>query len=268
MSIFSFARAISFQKHKEWLKRRTADKISAGFVESDDPYQKIKYFKKLIKFKNQNDASVNEISFVPHLSETKDAIYRTRNNDDELTTVIIDTGNKFAYDTVNNNEDSDFASNKVAISGGEKSHTRRTEMRNEVEPSSAESSGANIINENNEPQESAFDVSSSTVKNQMEASHIGNTTIDVDTKSNRNVVAALDGAMDSKNEISAAANNTSTEKSSNDFEIRKFISEHIKYKSNNITIKKSWSKWSPWSGCSRSCGEGVMSQSRECTEKM
>lgn len=269
---FSFARAISFQKHKEWLKRRTADKISAGFVESDDPYQKIKYFKKLIKFKNQNDASaVNEISFVPHLSETKDAIYRTRNNDDELTTVIIDTGNKFAYDTVNNNEDSDFASNKAAISGGEKSHPRRTKMRNEVEPSSAESS-TNIINENNEPQESAFDVSSSTVKNQMEVSsneqHIGNTTIDVDTKSNRNVVAASDSAMNSKNEISAVANSTSTEKNSNDFEIRKFISEHIKYKSNNITIKKSWSKWSPWSGCSRSCGEGVMSQSRECTEKM
>lgn len=249
---------MQFQKHKEWLKRRTADKISAGYVESDDPYQKIKYFKKLIKFKNQNDASsVNEISFVPRLSDTKGAIDRP--NDDELTTLVIDTGNKFAYDTINNNADSNFASNKEEERGHKA--TRRPKLSNEVDqPSSA--SSEKVINENNEQQAAAFGVSSGAAENQMESSsraHIGNTTADVDTKSRR---------MDSRNETSAVANSTSNEKSSNDFEIRKFISEHIKYKSNNITIKKSWGKWTPWSGCSRSCGEGVMSQSRECTEKM
>lgn len=203
---------------------------------------------------------------MPHLSETKDPIVNhRRNNDDESTTIIIDTGNKFAYDTINN-VDSDFASNKVAVSGEEENHksTLKTKISNEVEQSSTVSS-TNIINENNEQQESAFDISSSSVKNQMEVvasnEHIGNTTADVDIKSNSQ-------AMDSKNEISAVASSTSIEKSSNDFEIRKFISEHIKYKSNNITIKKSWGKWSPWSICSRSCGEGAMSQARECTEKM
>lgn len=268
------------QKHKEWLKRRTADKISAGYVETDDPYQKIKYFKKLIKFKNQNDAaSANEISFVPHLSgdtKTKDAIdganSRTRAiNDDELTTVIIDTGNKFAYDTINNNEDSEFAGNNVSISGMEKSNNgiRTTQTPNEVVEQSSPDTSENIVKVKNEQQESAVDVSNNVIKSQMEVSSteapIGESSHG-DAESNRPIVAT---SMDSKNEISASvANNTSTEKSSNDFEIQRFISEHIKYKSNNITIKKSWSKWTAWSGCSRSCGEGVMAQSRECTEKM
>lgn len=256
--------------------RRKADKISAGFVESDDPYQKIKYFKKLIKFKNQNEASVNEISFVPHLSKTKDVIDRSdgagrRSNNDESTTVIIDAGNKFAYDTINNNEDSEFASTNVTILGATRSNNRprTTKASNEVvEPSSPEPS-TNNINKNNEKQESAFDASNNIIKSQMGApsrAHIGNRT-GVDIESNRQIVSTTDSSMDSKNKISAVANNTSTDKSPNDFEIQRFISEHIKYKSNNVTIKKSWGKWSSWSGCSRSCGEGIMSQYRECTEK-
>lgn len=223
----------------------------------------------------------NEITFVPHLVDTKDVIDRSNsaaksNNDDELTTVIIDTGNKFAYDTINNNEEIVFAGNNATNLGGERRNggrSKKTKPSNEdVEQSSPMPRTNIVVNENNEKQESlALD---DVVKSQMESSsreHIGNTTADVDTtsnsKGNRNVVETTASSMASKNEISAVAINTSTEKSLNDFEIQRFISEHIKYKSNNVTIKKSWGKWSAWSGCSRSCNEGVMSQSRECTEK-
>lgn len=275
--IESFARMFFFQKHKEWLKRRTAEKISAGYIESSDPYQKIKYFKKLIKFKNTNDPSSDEVSFVPHLNGMKDVIDRSNNdarsnNDDELTstTAIIDTGNKFAYDTIINNGELVFAGHNATVLGNKNSdnQARKTKPSNEVigaEQSSTERR-SNIVNEHNEKQETAFDIPGDDIKSQMEGSskeHIGkSTTGDVDIKSNRQ------SSEHSKNKISAVANNTSTEKSSNTFEIQRFISEHIKYKANNVTIKKSWGKWSPWSGCSRNCGEGVMSQSRECTEKM
>lgn len=242
-------------------------------METSDPLQKIRYFKKLIKFKNKDDASSNEISFVPHLSDTKDAIDRN-NHADESTTEFIDTGNKFAYDTIASNGERD-----VALEGEATTQTgeanKATKTTEDGEQSSPEPS-TNIINENNEQQESAIDVSND-IKTQMEGSskaHIG----DVDTKSNRRVAGSTmppppqtkstsERPMDSRNEISANTS-TSTERGPSDFEIKKFISEHIKFKSNNVTIKKSWGKWSPsWSSCSRSCGEGVMSQSRECTEK-
>lgn len=260
--------ACNFQKHQEWLKKRAENKLSAGYIESDDPYQKIKYFKKLIKFKNQNEASANEISFVPHLNEAKDVIDRTRV--EATTTAVIDAGNKFAYDTINaHNEDAQFAGSNATKSGLERGNNP-ARVNEVVEQPSTEPS-TNIINENNEKQESAIDISNNIIKSQMEGSskeqQIGN---GVDTENHRNVfVSTTASSMDSKNAISAVvANNTSTEKNSNDWEIQRFISEHIKYKSNNITIKKSWGKWSAWSSCSRSCGEGVMAQSRECTEKM
>jgi Thrombospondin type 1 domain len=208
------------------------------------------------------------------LSETKDAIDR-KHRVDEPTTEIIDTGNKFAYDTIALNGERVFALKGEATTeiGEANKATKTTE---DGEQSSPEPS-TNIINENNEKQESAIDISND-IKTQMEGSskaHIG----DVDTKSNRRLVGSTTPpptkstserhSLDSMNETSATGNtSTSTEKGPNDFEIKKFISEHIKFKSNNVTIKKSWSKWSPWSSCSRSCGEGVMSQSRECTEKM
>lgn len=246
--------------------------MSAGYVETND--QRIKYFKKLIKFrsKDDNNALSNEISFVPHLGETTDVIERTtttrpgsRNKDDELTTVIIDTGSKFAYDTINNNGESVFASNNATdLEGDDKSNKRPkiTTPANEV----VESSAAAIEN-NGRQGEAAFDVVTTRIESQSNE-HIGNkTAADVDTKANSKGNRKISAKSEnSKNEISA--NGTSTEKSPNDFEIKRFISEHIKYKSNNVTIKKSWGKWGPWSSCSRSCGEGVTQQSRECMEKM
>lgn len=246
----------------------------------------------MIKFKNKdNDAISNEISFVPHLIETKAVNVRlqdengdedrTSDNVDELTTVIIDTGNKFAYDTViNNNEESFFAGSNATNLGGEKSNNRA--RSNEVVEQSSTTTFTNIINKNNEKQESTIKNLNNAFISQLEGSsrtHIGNTAdVDTKTKNHSNIngnfeltTQSIESSIGSKKdaEISASiANNTSTtERSFNDFEIKRFISEHMKYKANNITIKKSWGKWSSWSACSRSCGEGVMGQSRECNEK-
>lgn len=219
--------------------------MSSGFKEVEDPIQKIQYLKKLIKFKNKNDAFSNEVvSFVPHdLSNVK------TNNVIEVTTES-DSGNKFAYDTVYNNEELDFAANNNnSISGHQNQKNNYEVVEHSPEPK------ANIISENNEKQEAttSFDV----IKNLSEGSlkEVISNSGDVDTKNN--------SQTSSENENK----NTSAEKSSKDYEIQRFISEHIKYKSNNVTIKKSWSKWGLWSSCSRSCGEGVISQSRECFEK-
>ena len=213
-----------------------------GFVEFSDPYQKIKHFKKLIKFKptdTDEDAKRNEIAFVPRPS-----LVDVPSNA-EVASVIADAGSKFAYDTINKNEEFEVIDNKTSISRLQKSN-KVGNIGEELEQSSTEPK-ANTINENNGKQESEF----RTIKNQMGAD-LGD---DVDMRKNEK-------PMSSENHKSSVANSTS-----NDFETQKFIEKHMKYKSDNVTIRKSWGKWSPWSSCSRSCGEGVMSQSRECMEK-
>lgn len=209
----------------------------------NDPIQKIQYFKKLIKFKNRDEEN-EVVSFVPHhlgKKNTKSVV--------EVTTES-DSGNRFAYDTVNNNEEFDFGNND-SISGQQKNNYEVVE-RSSPEPK------ANIINENNEKQEAttSFDVIRETAEGSLRDISNGS---DVDTK----ISSQTESSMSSKNETKS----TSNEKHSKDYEIQRFISEHIKYKSNNVTIKKSWGKWSSWSSCSRSCGEGVMAQRRECMEK-
>lgn len=208
----------------------------------------------MIKFKNKNETINNEISFVPHrlYSGSKDEIDARIN---EEVTTRTDSGNKFAYDLVNNNEEFDLSGNNLTISVQQKSN-------NEVVEHSSPEHRANIVNKNNEKQEATTSFHAIKNKNHMEGSskeQISNSKGNADTKSN----SQSENQTGSEKET----NNTSTEKSSNNFEIQRFISEHIKHKSNNVTIKKSWGKWSSWSSCSRSCGDGVMLQSRECTEK-
>lgn len=53
-----------------------------------------------------------------------------------------------------------------------------------------------------------------------------------------------------------------------DYDIKRFILDIENNLKNNVTIKKSWGRWSDWSDCSRSCGGGVKMQVRECTEKV
>ena len=55
---------------------------------------------------------------------------------------------------------------------------------------------------------------------------------------------------------------------SQDYDIKRFISDIENNLKNNVTVKKSWGKWGAWSVCSRTCGEGVKMQARDCTEKV
>lgn len=241
------------QKHKEWLNRRIAEKQRIGDAPSDDVNEKIKYFKKLIKFKNSDDPHGNEISFVPHLSDN-------RLIENESTTVIIDTGSKFAYDTINNNDEVDTNPKNTL------NDTRSlTKSSNEIigEQQQLEVN-KQTINEETSSQAAIVDEIVTTNAN-IEIENISNVNQSNTTKttisSSRNRIVTK---TDSKNKISAGQ----VASTSNDVEIRKFITEHMNWKQNNVTVKKSWGKWGKWSDCSRSCGDGVMSQSRECTEKM
>lgn len=177
----------------------------------------MQYFKKLIKFRGKNKE--NEVfSFVPH--NIKNVI--------EVSTES-DLGNRFAYDTVNNNEEFDFAGNSDSISGPQKNNYEIVEHSSPVLKT-------NIINENNEKQETttSFDV----LQNHSEGSlkeNISNSDVDIENKLRK----------ESSISTSSSKNDTqnTSEKSLKDFEIKRFISEQIAIRSNNVTIKKSWGKW-------------------------
>lgn len=244
-----------------------ADRELVGYVETNDPYQKIKYFKKLLKFKNKHDLNGNEISFVPHLSESNVNIVnesnsKSFNNENELTTVIIDAGNKFAYDTINNNEISEFdtSSNYGKEDLSQKKISKN--VLNEIQSSSTEPT-INNINENKEKQKAEIiTATNNNSKQQIEKEHIGNKIGVVDDDINIRNDSIETGSTE------PSMKNSEKHPSTLNVETQKFISEHLRYTKNNITIKKSWSKWTPWSVCSRSCDDGVMSQSRECMLKM
>jgi hypothetical protein len=208
---------ISFSKiHRQWLQQRQIEKTNS--LHSNETVQKMQYFKKLIKFRGKNKE--NEVfSFVPH--SIKNVI--------EVSTESDLDRNRFAYDTVNNNEEFDFAGNGDSISGPQKNHYEI------VEHSSPELK-TNIINENNEKQETttSFDV----LQNYSEGSlkeNISNSDVDIENKIRKESSISMSS---SKNDTQ----NTS-EKSLKDFEIKRFISEQIAIRSNNVTIKKSWGKW-------------------------
>ncbi|XP_070496473.1 thrombospondin type-1 domain-containing protein 4 isoform X2 [Chironomus tepperi] len=217
-----------------------------GYVETNDPYQKIKYFKKLIKFKNKNDTE-NELFFVPRnvqinttIPENKSIISFQHN-----VSSSNDSGNKFSYDIIKNNGEfvTNLNNNEVYL---------QENVSNEIKKNNTY-----IIKETNKKQ-NINDIDSST--NLIGKEQVGNKIVDdVDINNNSNKPNGMNSLKISEKHL----NN-----SFNDFEIRKFLNEHVKYNSNNMTIHKAWSKWSSWSACSRTCDDGIKSQSRECVLKI
>jgi methionine-rich copper-binding protein CopC len=193
------------------------------------------------------------------------------------TTMIIETGNKFAYDTINNNGNKNENENET------EAHTISNLSVDERFSSKSPEAIVNIINENNEKIETSSISSSTTTslndvieneedlktdnhQNQQKQNiHIDesdNNNNSDNSISNQKTVNSIDSTKTAQT-AELSANHTLK----NHYETQRFISELIKYKADNVTIKKSWGKWSDWSSCSRSCGEGVMFQSRECMEK-
>lgn len=218
-----------------------------GYVETNDPYQKIKYFKKLIKFKNKNDTE-NEVFFVPQGGQiATNKSENKSNNSLRRVSSSNDAGSKFSYDIIKNNGkfETELNNNETYLQENVFSET----MEHDI----------NIINETNKKQ-TVNDIDSSTNRNLIRKEQVGNKKVDdVDINNNSN-------KPNGKNSLKISEKHLNY--SFNDFEIRKFINEHVKYNSNNMTIHKTWSKWSSWSACSRTCDDGIKSQSRECVLKM
>lgn len=218
-----------------------------GYVETNDPYQKIKYFKKLIKFKNKNNTE-NEVFFVPQGGQntTNNSEIKSDNSFKRVSSTI-DSGSKFSYDIIKNNGEFETEMNN-----------NQTYLQENIFSGTMEHD-INIINETIKKQK-INDIDSSTNRNLIGKEQVGNKKDDdVDINNNSN-------KPNGKNSLKISEKHLNN--SFNDFEIRKFINEHVKYNSNNMTIHKTWSKWSSWSACSRTCDDGIKSQSRECVLKM
>lgn len=194
-----------------------------GFVETNDPYQKIRYFKKLIKFQNKENAAAltsNDVTFIPRISESSTNNIEINNNtinEQQTTTTVAETINKFAYETINDED----------VVAKEKSLSKATKHK--------------AVSENNkkQPEELLTIVTSN------------ETSIEKEPNGNK-----INGSEENSNAATTPNNNADNE-TLNHIETQKFIFEHTKYNANNITIKKSWGKWTNWSQCSRSCGECV-----------
>lgn len=231
------------KKHKEWLNQRRLDRKLVGYVETDDPYQKIKYFKKLIKFKNKETPSkVDDSLFLnieksnsieKHLNERNNINSHVNNdvdNNEDVTTISNVETNKFAYETVNEFYEHDDVAKKTSF----------------VMPMEHK-----VINESNKKHENSSDVVVTSKQNLIEKEKNSNKINHNEENANIEADIAIEESKSFKNsKIHIVHNETIS-----DFETQKFLYDHVKYKSSNLTLKNLWGKWSSWSQCSRSCGK-------------
>lgn len=148
----------------------------------------------------------------------------------DTSTIIIETGNEFAYETVNRN-------NEFYVTDIAKNTSLGSQMKHKAITGS---------NEKQEDEKSSAIVATSH-KNLIEKEKNGlkSDETEKNTESSKGANVGQENSTKSEN------------LKTHDLEIQKFISEHLKYATNNITLKKSWSKWSSWSNCSRTCGKLV-----------
>lgn len=282
---------------------------NASLANETDPQQSTTHVRKLIKFKNHKEPyNNNEISFVPHFNDNN---INNKLDDNSVTngidksdgagaaTNLNETGNKFAYETINNNKndgemDVNSSENSVHIQTSTETtlehsstefsssssdvttdlitstsesfsnfnkHKSKTLSSKKQQKHSSENSMLVDKNEgNNNNVNSAIskeiknvDVISSTQQSIIEKTSISSKEIntlennneEISTNSISNKINIVDGSKNSKNIL------TNKETIANDYEVKRFITEYLENIKNNITIKKSWGKWRPWSECSR-----------------
>lgn len=212
----------------------------------------------MIQLNKEEKPFNNDISFVPHFDESK-LSDKINDNDksDSVTTNMNETGNQFAYETVDNENEGEIGGNSVSQQTTEfnlnlKSH----------HDENSEGSNKNVFSttEGLPLSSSALETTTTTYSSSNAIKHDESTNgIKISEETTQSTI---------KNKHEKNNSSASTSSNNNDYEVKRFILEDQDNKRNNITVKKSWSKWKHWSSCSRSCGEGVKFQSRECTRKV
>jgi hypothetical protein len=263
--------------HKEWLAKRTAlakkyDKQNNNEIVLPP---KITYLRKIIKFRNPTEPmSENDISFIPHL-KNEPKIITLNNNHIDADNALNGVGNN-TNEQPNKNSSYEIITNNVTnVTGNKYSYidtistttTRATIINsneNNVQPKDLENHSPEVLEETKSYN---VTVETSTVPVQPEKKDIGiiATTTDAATfhTTTDHSTTASNILQSTTKIILVTEASVVTEASINNSRTNSLKSNETPTKH----IKRSWGIWSDFSGCSRTCGGGVKSQSRNCVKR-
>lgn len=235
----------SFQFHKAWLERRAAMKalyynqLNDSNSNNDRTFLP-NYYRRIMKYGNENEGS-------PNWKELK-----------SINTVDRKHRIKMQKESASRNE--------VLQSDSEEDAAGLTTTK-PIDQLAVESTSTQQIIRTERPiSTTTVAIETTSMKPEASSTQRSSTeTYRVVTSTRPDVSSANDTSREVK-KVMAAENRTAD--ASPKKEMSRSSSERVlTARPAPVQPKAFWSRWQPWTGCSRSCGGGVMSQSRQCLSR-